>query len=489
MVLAVRPGSQSPPTVLRPGDSGYDQARRVWNGMIDRRPAMIARCHRPRDVASALRYAQAEGLPVTVRGGGHNVAGAAVADGAVMLDLRPMRRVTVDPAAGLAQVGGGAQLSDLDAGTTPLGLACPTGMVPETGLGGLALGGGYGWLARKWGLTCDHIIAAQVVLADGSIVNASERENPGLLWGLRGGGGNFGVVTRFTLALRPVGQVWLRHWLFPLSEAGAVLAAYRAAAPAQPDDLQIVAAFKLAPTVQGIPGAQRGRPVLALTAVWLGDEPAGARKICDAAFGEIGSPFVQTVRLPFAALQARGAGTEPAGRRYYTSSCYLRDLCDPVITRLAATAAACPSRASVIDLGYLLGAIGRVPEADTAFPRRAAPFICSASAAWDDPACDEENAAWARNLTRNLREWQFGGSYVNYSAVRVGSARSVYGPAHYGRLAALKSVVDPGNLFGAGHNIVPAAGPAQAAVPGSAPAGRVAADRLSLQSRDPEARD
>lgn len=445
--------------------------------MIDRRPAMIARCHGPQDVAAALRYAQTAGLPVTVRGGGHNVAGAAVADGAVMVDLSPMRQVSVDPTARLAQAGGGALLGDLDAQTAPLGLACPTGVVPETGLGGLALGGGYGWLARKWGLTCDHIVAAQVVLADGSLVTASERENPGLLWGLRGGGGNFGVVTRFTLALRPAGQVWLRHWLFPLAEAGAVLAAYRSVAPDQPDDLQIVAALKRAPAAPEIPAALRGRPVLALTAVWLTGEPAGGWRICDAAFGAAGPPLVHTVRLPFAALQARGAGTEPAGRRYYTSSCYLRELPDAVITRLAAAAAACPSPVSVIDLGYLLGAIGRVPEPDTAFPRRAAPFICSASAAWDDPATDRENAAWAQSLTRDLREWQFGGSYVNYTPVRAGSARSVYGTAVYDRLAALKASADPGNLFRGNHNIVPAAGPAQATAPASAPERRVAADR------------
>jgi FAD/FMN-containing dehydrogenase len=448
--------------MVRPGHRDYERARRVWNGMIDRQPAAIARCRTPQDVAEGLRYAQSAGLAVTVRGGGHNVAGAAVADGAVMLDLSLMRRVRVDPAAGLAQAEGGARLGDLDAQTVPRGLACPTGVVPETGLGGLALGGGYGWLARKWGLTCDHIVAAQIVLADGSTICASERENADLLWGLRGGGGNFGVVTQFTLALRPVGTVWLRNWLFPLADAGAALTAYRAVAPAQPDDLQIVAALRRAPAAAEISPAMRGQPVLSLTAVWLGDDPASAWRLCDAAFGGAGRdgagpPVAQTRRLPYAALQERGAGTEPAGRRYYTSSCYLRELSDAVIDRLAAAAAACPSHVSVIDLGYLLGAIGRVPEADTAFPRRGAPFICSASAAWDDAAQDEDNVAWARNLTASLREWQFGGSYVNYTPVRAGSARSVYGAAHYARLARLKADFDPGNLFRASHNIVPMA--------------------------------
>jgi FAD/FMN-containing dehydrogenase len=470
-VVAARPAGQPPPGTLQPGDRGYDRARRVWNGMIDRRPAMIVPCHGPPDVAAALRYAQAAGLPVTVRGGGHNVAGAAVADGALLLDLSPMRQVTVDPAAGLARAGGGALLGDLDAATTPLGLACPTGVVPETGLAGLALGGGYGWLARKWGLTCDHIVAAEVVLADGSVVEASPREHPDLLWGLRGGGGNFGVVTRFTLALRPAGPVWLRHWLFPLAEAGAALAAYRTAGPAQPDDLQTVVALKRAPATAEIPAAQRGRPVLAVTAVWLADDPAVGWRLCDAALRGV-EPLVRTtLRLPYAALQARGAGSEPAGRRYYTSSCYLRELTGPVIARLTGAAAACPSALSVIDLGYLLGAIGRVPEDGTAFPRRAAPFICSASAAWDGPAGDAENVAWARDLTATLREWRSGGSYVNYTPVGAGSARSVYGDAQYARLAALKAAYDPGNLFRANHNIEPAASQAPAAAPATDPAG------------------
>ncbi|MFL6137270.1 MAG: FAD-binding oxidoreductase [Frankiaceae bacterium] len=444
-----------PPGSLRPGDDGYDRARCVWNGMIDRRPALIVPCCAPPDVAAGLRYARAAGLPVTVRGGGHNVAGAAVADDAVMLDLSPMRKVTVDRAARVAHAGGGARLGDLDARTTPLGLACPTGVVPETGLGGLALGGGYGWLARAWGLTCDHIVAARVVLADGRVVDASERHDSELLWGLRGGGGNFGVVTRFTLALRPVREAWLRCWLLPLDRAGEALAAYRALAPEQPDDLQVVAALERATAAADVPADLRGRPVLAMTAAWVGGDPARAQRICDAALGRIDAPVVRTWRLPYAALQARGAGTEPAGRRYYTSSSYLRELSDPAIARLVDAAASCPSPTSVIDLGYLMGAIARVAEDGTAFPRRGAPYICSASAAWDDPAADEDNVAWARGLTRELEEWQFGGSYVNYTAVRAGSARSIYGPVHYDRLTALKDRVDPTNAFRANHNIAP----------------------------------
>jgi FAD/FMN-containing dehydrogenase len=455
----VTAGRRPPPGALRPGDSGYELARRVWNGMIDRRPAMIVPCPEPADVAAALRYAQEAGLPVTVRGGGHNVTGSAVADGALMVDLSPMRQLTVDPAAGLAQAGGGALLGDLDAATAPLGLACPTGVVPETGLGGLALGGGYGWLARKWGLTCDHIMAAEVVLADGSIVTASPDEHAELLWGLRGGGGNFGVVTRFTLALRPISQVWLRQYLFSLNDALPALGAYRTAAPEQPDDLQIVGALKHAPDSPQIPAVLRGQPVLAFTAVWLGADPAPGWALCDSAFGKISAPAVPSLRLPYAALQARGAGTEPAGRRYYTSSCYLRGLPDPLAEVLIAAAADCPSRLSVIDLGYLLGAIGRVPDLDTAFPRRAAPFTYSASAAWDDPDADEPNVAWARNLTASVRPWQFGGSYVNYTPPGPGSARSVYGPEHYRRLAALKAEYDPGSLFHGSHNIAPASRP------------------------------
>lgn len=433
-----------------PGEPEYERARGIWNGMIDRRPAVIVPCRNAAEVAAAIRFALAEALPVTVRGGGHNVAGLALADGAVMIDLSPMREVTVDPVRRLAHAGGGALLSDLDATTLQYGLACPAGVVSETGLGGLALGGGYGWLGRRHGLTCDHIEACEVVLADGSVIEAPDD----LLWGLRGGGGNFGVVTRFTLRLHPVGPVWQRNAVYPLADAVAALLAYRDAAPNQPDDLQLVGALRFAPQADWIPPALWGEPVMALGAVYLGEAEAGESS-CAKLFRDVPPAARRSRVLSFAELQALGDGSEPKGRRYYTSSCYLDDVPEAAAQIMVAAAADNPLPHSVIDLGYLMGAIARVPVEATAFPRRLAPYQASASAAWDDPADDEAGIRWSKGLIRALAPWRHGGSYVNYTQVSAGSAEAVYGSAHYARLARLKAVYDPDNLFRGNHNIVP----------------------------------
>lgn len=454
-LLVRRPDAGSPlRDALVPGAPGYNGARRVWNGMIDRRPAIIARCHDLADVRAAVLFAVAEGLPVTVRGGGHNVAGLSLADGALLVDLSPMRAVTVEPRACVATAEGGALLTDLDGATLPYGLACPVGVVSDTGLGGLALGGGYGWLSRKWGLTCDHIESAEVVLSDGAVVTASERANPELLWGLRGGSGSFGAVTRFRLRLRPVRDVGLISAVYPLMDALAALRGYRDFAAAQPDDLQVTGAFKRAPAASWIPSQLHAEPVLALTGVWLGD-PAIGEWICDPLFAEVTPAARRSERTPFAQAQAMGDGAEPAGRRYFTKSCYLRDLTGPAAETLLAAAEALPSPYSTIDLGYLLGAIAAVSGAATAFPRRRAPYICTASAAWERADGDAACTAWARGLIDALREHHYGGSYVNYTQVGATSALDVYGPERYARLARLKAEVDPGNVFRGNHNIVP----------------------------------
>ncbi|MFE9485375.1 MULTISPECIES: FAD-binding oxidoreductase [unclassified Streptomyces] len=438
---------------LWPGDPGYDEARRVWNGMIDRRPAVIVPCSDATDVAAAVRYATAEGLAVTVRGGGHNVAGLALADDALLIDLGPMRHVDVDPAGRTAVAGGGALLADLDGATLPHGLACPVGVVSETGLGGLALGGGYGWLARKWGLTCDHLIAAEVVLADGSIVRASAENQPELFWGLRGGGGNFGVVTRFTLRLRPVDDVWIRSAVYPIEQAAAAVRAYRDAMPSQPDDLQLVGAFKRAPAADWIPEHLHGEPVLAFTTVWLGTE--GGPEAAAGLFADCPPAGSIDRIIPFADLQSMGDGSEPAGRRYYTTSGYLADLPSDAVDVLVRYAVDGLTTYSTIDLGYFRGAVARVDDDTTAFPSRDASFICSASAAWDDPAGDDHGRSWAGGLIRDLGPWRSEGSYVNYTQRSGRSAADVYGAHRYARLAALKAQVDPTNVFRGNHNISP----------------------------------
>ncbi|MEU8774461.1 FAD-binding oxidoreductase [Streptomyces sp. NPDC048606] len=439
--------------VVGPTDPDFDRVRAVWNGMHDRRPSTILRCTSPTDVGAALRYARATGQPVTVRGGGHNVAGTALADGAVLIDLSLMREVTVDPERRIAHAQGGSLLADVDAATTPHGLACPAGVVSHTGLGGLALGGGYGWLARKWGLTCDHILAAEVVLADGSVVVADEDHHPDLLWGLRGGGGNLGIVTRFTLRLRPVGPVHLHTGVFPLDRGLEALARYREFAEAQGPDLHAVGALKHAGTQDWIPAELRGEPALFLTAAWFGD-PARGPEHTDPLFASAAASDVRL--LEYAELQALGDHGEPHGNRYYTKSCYLSELTGDAAGQLLASAAAMVSPYSSVDFEYLRGAIADVPDEESAFPRRDAPYIVTVSSQWTDPDRDAANADWSRLGVRRLAPWQHGGAYVNYLQDEApGKVAEVYGAARYERLAELKRRFDPRNVLSGNQNILP----------------------------------
>jgi FAD/FMN-containing dehydrogenase len=464
--LLTAPGVATAPrlrgALLTPDSPGYDRARRIWNGMYDRRPAFIAQCADAQDVAAALRHARELGLDVTVRGGGHNVAGLCVADGAALIDLSPMREVRVDAAARIATAQGGCLLGDVDAATVPLGLACPAGVVSHTGLGGLALGGGYGWLARKWGLTCDHILGAELVLADGRIVHASAEQHPELLWALRGGGGNFGVVTWFTLRLRPVDRVYFHTAVYPLSDAARALAAYREYAETQGSDLHAVGAFKRAGQAVWIPRSVQGRPALFLSALWLGDPRQGHQ----ATAGRLRTPAPAATAsgiMPYSALQALGDHGEPHGHRYYTKSCYLSELTDDVGSALIDAAETCPSARSSIDFEFLRGAIAEPDPADapdqlgSAFPHRAAPYQCTASAQWTEPAEDAANARWARATVDALAPWQHGGVYVNYLQHQVpGAAEALYGAERYARLAAVKRAHDPDNVFRGHQNIRPA---------------------------------
>ncbi|MEV7780021.1 FAD-binding oxidoreductase [Kitasatospora sp. NPDC088351] len=445
--------------LVGPDDPAYDEVRAVWNGMHERRPSLVARCSNAADVGAALRYAAATGRAVTVRGGGHNVAGTAVADDAVMIDLSLMRGVDVDPGARIARAQGGCLLRDLDAATLAHGLACPAGVVSHTGLGGLALGGGYGWLGRKWGLTCDHLLAAEVVLADGTVVEATEEEHPELLWGLRGGGGNLGIVTRFTLRLRPVGPVSYRTGVFPLSEAAAALADYREFAEAQGPDLHAVGALKHAGRQDWIPAELRGAPALFLTAAWFGAEELGPARTAPL-FARAAPGATASRVMSYAQLQALGDHGEPHGNRYFTKSCYLTGLSAGPVGQLIESAREMPSPRSSVDFEYLRGAICDVPDADSAFPRRDAPYICTVSAQWTDPAEDAANAAWSRRGVERLADWQFGGAYVNYlQDEKPGKVAEVYGAARYERLAAVKRRYDPDNVLAGNQNIPPAAHP------------------------------
>ncbi|MFJ9847080.1 FAD-binding oxidoreductase [Kitasatospora sp. NPDC101155] len=441
---------------LSPGDAGYDEARAVWNGMHDRRPAHIARCRSAADVSEALRHAAAHGLDVTVRGGGHNVGGSAVADGALMIDLSPMRAVTVDPQARTAEAQGGCLLRDLDQATAPHGLACPAGVISHTGLGGLALGGGYGWLARRWGLTCDHILAAEVVLADGTVVEATEESHPELLWALRGGGGNFGVVTRFTLRLRPVGPALFSMGVHALDDVPDALAAYRKYTERQPVGLHTVGGLKRLGEQEWIPEHLRGRLGLLFLAVWTGDPDEG-RAQTEAFYQEVGTAARVSIPMSYPQLQALGDSSEPKGDRYFVKSCYVEDLSPGAVARLVEATTANPSALCSIDFEFLRGAIADVPEEDSAFPGRAAAFQVTAEAHWTDPERDAEHIAWSRGTVEALRPFGTGGAYANYvQGEGDRKAREIYGPERYARLAAVKQAYDPANVLRGNLNIRPA---------------------------------
>jgi FAD/FMN-containing dehydrogenase len=429
--------------LIGPEDPGYERCRAVWNGLIDRRPLLIARCRTAEDVSIVIQMTAETGTPLTVRGGGHNVAGLAVNDEAVMLDLSPMRAVRLQPGERIAHAQGGCLLSDLDRSTVPHGLACPVGVVGETGLGGLALGGGYGWLSRRWGLTCDHVVAAEVVLADGTIVETSHKNLPELLWGLRGGGGNFGAVTRFTVRLRPVRDIWLQTVSCALEHAAHALGVYNEASRSFPDDMQVACAFRHA----------RSAVELMFTTVHL-DGADGRRIVEEFCSATDGQPQPGQL-LRYSALQALGDGMEPPGRRYYTKSCYLKELNKEAIDVLLGAASRLPSTESVIDINHLGGAIARLPEESSAVPARDARFICSGSAGWECSRLDERAISWARSLASALELWSNRETYVNYAPMESGPARSLYGMKRYGRLSALKAMVDPDNIFRFNHNIQP----------------------------------
>ena len=440
--------------VLRPRSAEYDVVRRVWNGMHDRRPLAIARCLDDIDVSRTIRYARDTGLPVTVRGGGHNVAGTSVADGALMIDLSFQRQTMVDPTRGLARVGGGCLLADLDNATAPHSLAFPTGVVSRTGVGGLTLGGGYGWLCRKWGLSCDHLVAATVVLADGQVVRTSAEEEPDLLWALRGGGGNFGVVTEFVLRLRPVAPVWWTTAVYQEPDIEAALQAYAEFAPHQPDDLQAVVCLRRAPDVAWLPERLRQTSVLTITAVWLGELAAGPTII--APLLATPRPAASTAKVvSYPDLQAMGDDAEPPGQRYFTKSTYLRTLDRDVVRTLVAAAAANPSPLSVIDLNFFGGAVARVPPDATAFPGRTAGFLCAASAAWTRPDEDARHISWARDLIGALAPREGASTYLNYMPHSdSATVARIYGRG-YQRLTGLKRRYDPSNLFRGNQNIAP----------------------------------
>ncbi|MDP8991972.1 MAG: FAD-binding oxidoreductase [Actinomycetota bacterium] len=445
---------------LLPGDEGYEQARRVWNGAVDRRPALIARCTGAADVVAAVRFARDHELVVSVRGGGHSIPGFSVCDGGLMIDLQPMKGIRVDPARRTATAQPGLTWAEFDRETQAFGLATTGGEVSDTGIAGLTLGGGIGWLKRKHGLTCDNLISADVVTADGHLVAASEAENADLLWGLRGGGGNFGVVTSFHYQLHPVGPVLLAGAVMhPGERAGEVLRFYRDLVAEVTDEVSLMVALVTAPPAPFVPAPLRGKRVALMAACYVGPVEDGERHL--EPLRDFGPPAADLLHpMPYTVLQSMIDEANRPGLLNYTKAEWLRELSDEAVDALVEHAATVTSPMSQILLHQMGGAVTRVGRDETAFAHRDAAFSLTIPSIWASPHEDPTpHVEWARSLWQAMRPASTGGAYVNHMDGDEGEERvlQAYGPRTYERLVALKTKYDPTNFFYLNQNIKPLA--------------------------------
>jgi FAD/FMN-containing dehydrogenase len=441
--------------LLREGDPGYDESRRVFNAAIDRRPAVIARCSGVADVMAALAVAREQGLDVSVRGGGHSVAGHAVVEGGLMIDTRPMNRVRVDPERRTAWCGGGANWGELDRDTQAFGLAVTGGRMADTGVGGLTLGGGSGWLERKYGFTVDSLISADVVTADGRYVVASEDRNADLFWALKGGAGNFGVVTGFEFALHEVGPiVFGGMMLFQIDGAVELLKAYRGFMEGAPDEICGGAAILCAPPEEFVPEAIRGQPVLAVIACYVGPVDAGERAF--APLREWGPALEMLGPMPYTAVQGLIAPGNPPGRYHYWKAGLLGELDDAAIETFVARASDVMSPFTASLMLPMGGAIPRVGEHDTPLAFRDAKWNYHLLGQCADPAELERNIAWTRDFDRAMAEYAEAAVYVNFTGdPSAGAVEAGFGPENYARLVEIKRAYDPENVFRSTANIPP----------------------------------
>ena len=445
-------------TVL-PGRPGYDEARTIWNGIIDRRPAVIARCLGAADVVDAVRFAREQGLVLSVKAGGHNVAGTAVNDGGLVIDLTLMRGVRVDPATRRVRVEGGATWGDADRETQLFGLAVPGGVVSTTGVAGLTLHGGVGHLRRKHGLSIDNLLSVDIVTADGELRTASATENEDLFWAVRGAGSNFGVVTSFEFQAHEVGpMVAVCACAYALDDAASVLPAWRDFMATAPEAISSIALFWSLPAHEPFPADLHGAPVLIVAAVYAGPVEQGEGAV--APLRQLAQPVIDlSGAWPWVALQSGFDADFPRGRRYYWKSRALDGLPQEAIDRVTEFAARRPAPTTDIVVWHHGGAMSRVPEPDTAYAGRSAPFLVTAEASWADPAQDEQAIGWARELWTAVDAYSSGGVYLNFPGFgeeKDALVRAGYG-ANYDRLASLKAVYDPTNLFSMNQNVAPAA--------------------------------
>ncbi|WP_254545726.1 FAD-binding oxidoreductase [Halomarina pelagica] len=451
-VAAFRDGFRG--LVLRPDDPGYDEARAVWNGMIDRRPALVAQCAGVADVIDAVTFAREQDLLVAIKGAGHNIAGNAVCDDGLVIDLSGMRSVRVDPEARTARVEPGTTLGMLDRETQAFGLAVPTGINSTTGVAGLTLGGGFGWLSRRDGLTVDNLRSVDVVTADGELRRASERENPDLFWGIRGGGGNFGVVTSFEFDLHPVGPAVLAGLVVhPLADAPELLRAYREFVADSPRELTVWFVLRHAPPLPFLPEEVHGSKILVFAACYAGDPDEGERLVRP--LRDLGDPIADVVApQPFVEWQRAFDPLLTEGARNYWKSHNFTDLTDGMLDVFVEYAETMPAVESEVFVGQLGGAVNDVPADATAYPHRDAAFATNVHTRWTDPAMDDECIAWARDLHGALAPHATGGAYVNFISERTGEEHVAYG-ANYDRLVEIKNEYDPDNLFRTNQNVEP----------------------------------
>jgi FAD/FMN-containing dehydrogenase len=443
--------------VISPDDAEYGEARGIWNAMIDRKPAVVVRPQSSEDVAAAIAFARDSDLPLAVSGGGHNVAGNAVVDDGLVIDFSDMRGVEVDPDQGIARVQAGALLSDLDAAVAEHGLLVPGGIVSTTGVAGLTLGGGFGWASRKLGLTIDSLRSAEIVTADGELITASEESHPDLFWAIRGGGGNFGVVTSFEFETHELGPELLCGMIvYPLESAPEVLQHHREMTAKAPEELSAWVVMRLAPPLPFLPEEVHGEPVLVLAFAYCGDPDEG-EALVNERYASFGEPYGKHMGvMPFADWQQGFDALNPEGDRNYWKSHNLAELSDPAIDALVAAAGDLPSPQAEVFIAHLGGAISSVPTDQTAYAHRDAEFVVNIHGHWTEPGEDQAGVAWVRGLFDALTPYATGGTYVNFlSDEGAEGVRDAYSPAVWSRLVEVKRRYDPENVFRLNQNIPP----------------------------------
>jgi FAD/FMN-containing dehydrogenase len=439
--------------LLHPDDQTYEAARNIYNGMIDRRPSLIVRPSGTADVVAAVNFARERGEPIGVRSGGHSVAGHSMPDGGVLLDLALMKGVHVDRERGVARASGGVLWGEYDRETQAVGVHTPGGRVTTTGVGGFTTGGGYGWTSTKFGLTCDNLVSADVVTADGRLLTASEAENEDLFWGIRGGSGNFGVVTSFEFRVHPLGPTMLGGLMvFPLEKAEEAMAAYAKLVAEPPDELATAAVLLTAPPEEFVPAHLHGKIVLGFPISYAGDPEEGAKFV--APLKAVGPAVDLVGPMPYRAFQTILDPMSPHGLRNYWRGLHLKGMSDDLVEKFLQLGPEGLSPFSFLVIFQHGGAVSRVDEDATAFGHRNATFILHPIACWDDAAHDERHLAWVNEVTDAMQAFTTGGVYLNFMADE-DRVQAGYGPGKYEKLVALKRKYDPDNAFRFNQNIAP----------------------------------